>query len=418
MSKISNYDILLRKIKYKTAKVAVVGLGYVGTPLLKLISKKGYTVTGLDIQKEKIKKLKKENKNIFFTNKYEDLAKTDVIIIALPTPIKNFLPDLSYIKNSLEKILKVVSKPILLILESTNYPGSTREIVIKKLKKKYSVGENFFVSYSPERVDPGNKKFSINNIPKICSGYSTNCLNLSYNFYKKICKKPIRSSSLENAEMAKLFENIFRFVNISLVNELKIFSKLFKIDINEVIDLASTKPFGFMKFEPGPGIGGHCIPVDPFYFTWKAKQKKLTTKFVNLAARINNNMPKYISNEIINIFNKRKIRKKITNILILGLSYKKDIDDIRNSPAKEILSLLSQKDNIRISYNDNYIRKVRINKKTFKSMNIKNFKTLNKFDFVIILTDHTYFKKINFKKVKTQIIDTRNFINSKNLIRI
>ena len=252
-----NYHFLLNKIKNKTALVSVVGLGYVGMPLIKLIHEQGYKTIGIDLDLQKVKDLRKSNRKIFLSNSYKNLSNSDIIIFALPTPIKNFLPDLSYIENALKSLSPYLKKNSLLILESTNYPGSTREKVAKYLeKKKFVLGENIFLGYSPERIDPGNKVFNINNTVKICSGFSKKCLKLTSIFYSNICKKVIKASSLENAEMAKLFENIFRLVNIGLVNELKQICKKFNININEVLDLASSKPFGFMKFTLGQALVG------------------------------------------------------------------------------------------------------------------------------------------------------------------
>lgn len=413
------YNILAKKINNKTAVVSIIGLGYVGQPLMKLIVSKNYTAIGVDSNDSLVKTLKKKRKrNITITTSYKDLKKSDIIIFALPTPIKKFLPDLSYIEKSLLQLSPYLKKNSLLILESTSYPGCTREIFIDFIKKNnFIVGKEIFLGYSPERVDPGNKKFNINNTPKICSGYSNNCLKLTYSFYESICKKVIKASSLENAEMAKLFENIFRLVNIGLVNELKQISTKFKIDINEVLDLASTKPFGFMKFSPGPGVGGHCIPVDPFYFSWKAKQKKITTKFVNLAARVNAKMPLYIYNNIIKIIKNKLSTSKKLKLLFLGASYKKNIEDLRNSPALEVFKLL-MKNKIKFDFNDNYVKRIKVNTKFLNSKKINSIQAINKYDFIILLTDHDYFKIFDTKKIQTDIIDTRNFFKKKKVFKI
>ncbi len=268
---------LLNKIKQKKSNVLVIGLGYVGLPLLKTIVDSGFNGFGLDINKDLVKALKNKNKRIALFNSYKDINfdLIDIIIIALPTPLKKInLPDLSYIEKCRDQIFKYIKKPTLIILESTSYPGTTRELFIKKLKKNILLGRDIFIGYSPEREDPGNKKFNIKSITKIISGSTESCKKLTRCFYEKVCNKIIDANSLEIAEMTKLYENIFRSVNIGLSNETNEICNKLGINFNEVLKLANTKPFGFMPFYPGPGVGGHCIPVDPFYLSWLAKKKK------------------------------------------------------------------------------------------------------------------------------------------------
>lgn len=306
------YSIYYNKIKEKKARILIIGLGYVGLPLLKLINSKMYKVSGLDLNKMKVASLKNKIKNVNFYSNYNDVqfSKIDIIIITLPTPVhKNQKPDLSFIENCIKKLKKKISSSKIVILESTSYPSTTKEFIVKPFQEKFTIGKNFFVGYSPEREDPGNKSFSIKNIPKITSGHTKNCLNLTSLFYKTICSRVIEASSIETAEMTKIFENIFRAVNIGLVNETKQLAKKLKIDIDEVTNLAKSKPFGFMPFYAGPGVGGHCIPVDPFYLSWLAKKKKIGAKFIYLAGKINSNMPFEISKEIKFFFKKQK--KKI-----------------------------------------------------------------------------------------------------------
>lgn len=399
--------IFENRIKNKKAKVLVVGLGYVGAPLVNLISSKNFKVCGLDLNKKKIKKLKEKYKKIDFFNNYKDInfELIDIIIIALPTPIdKKNNPDLKSITSCVSELVKKISNSKLIILESTSYPSTTKNLIVDPFSKKFDIGKNFFVGYSPEREDPGNKKFSIDNITKITSGHSINCKKLTSLFYKKICKKVTIASSMETAEMTKIFENIFRAVNIGLVNETKQISKNLQIDIDEVISLAKTKPFGFMPFYPGPGVGGHCIPVDPFYLSWIAKKKNFSTKFIYLAGKINSDMPKLISKEI-NLNLKSYAQKP--KLLIIGLSYKKNIDDYRNSPAIQIFrSLLKYKFNI--NYHDNYIPKIKINNKKYNSLDI-NKNILKTFDAVLLTTDHSYLNKNLIYLNSKKIFDTRNF---------
>ena len=404
---------LLKKINQRKTAILIIGLGYVGLPLLKNITKKKFKVYGLDVNKKLIEKLKKKNTNINFYYNYKDVdfKKIDIIVIALPTPLKKNTPDLSYLKNCMSSLLPNLSKNQIIILESTSYPSTTDEVIVSKLDKKFEVGKNFYVGYSPEREDPGNKKFSIKNIPKIVSGKTHNCRLLVSTFYSKICDKVEIASSMEVAEMTKLFENIFRSVNISLSNETKEVCKKIKIDFNEVIKLASTKPFGFMPFYPGPGVGGHCIPVDPFYLSWFLKKRKIKSKFIELAGQINSSMPLKISKQIEKLLKKNNFKKN-NRILFLGLTYKKNIEDLRNSPSLEIFKYFDKK-GYKINYNDNYVKRILINGVLHNSQKLNK---LNKFKFIVLLTDHDYFKKMNIKLFKGIIFDTRFFYkNLKNI---
>lgn len=413
------FKIFEKKIKNKKARILVVGLGYVGAPLLKLILSKKFQVSGLDLSKKRIKKLKEKYKKINFYDNYNniDFKLIDIIIIALPTPIdKKNNPDLKSITSCISELFKKIENSKLIILESTSYPSTTKKLIVNPFRKKFIIGTNFFVGYSPEREDPGNKKFSIDNITKITSGYTANCKKLTSLFYKKICKKVSIATSMETAEMTKIFENIFRAVNIGLVNETKQISKKLQIDMDEVISLAKTKPFGFMPFYPGPGVGGHCIPVDPFYLSWIAKKKNFSTKFIYLAGKINSDMPKLISKEI--SLNLKNYKKK-SKILIIGLSYKKDIDDCRNSPAIEIFKNLLKYKFI-LSYHDNYVPKIIINQKKYSSLNLSK-KILKTFDAILLTTDHSYLNKNLIYSNSKKIFDTRNFFSnnlSKKIIKL
>ena len=402
------FNELLFKIKKRKATVLVIGLGYVGLPLLNLISSKNYLTSGLDLNKSKILDLKKKFKKIKFYNNYNliDFNLFDIIIIALPTPIKkNKDPDLSYVDNCIKKLVKKIKTSKLIVLESTTYPSTTNNYIVKPFSKKFEIGKNFFVGYSPEREDPGNKKFSIKNINKITSGFSKKCSQLTFSFYKEVCNSVIRSSSIEIAETTKIFENIFRSVNIGLVNEMKQICKKINIDINEVVNLAKTKPFGFMPFYPGPGVGGHCIPVDPFYLSWLAKKKMVNTKFIYLAGKINSDMPKIISQEINNYLKKNKINNP--KILLLGVAYKKNIDDQRNSPSIDIFKNLI-KFQIKVDYNDKFIKKIKINHKNFNSIKL-NKKNISNYDAILLATNHDYYNKELIYSNAKLIFDTRNF---------
>jgi len=408
---------LLSKIKNKKINILLIGLGYVGFPLLKLFEKKNFNVTGLDLNKELILKLNRKTKANLF-NDYENVefSKIDIIILALPTPVtKNNNPDLTHITNCIKKIFNKVRENSLVILESTSYPGTTFNEIVKPFKKKFNLGKNFFVGYSPEREDPGNKKFSIANITKIVSGYTEQCMALTACLYSSVCKKIIKSSSMEAAEMAKIFENIFRAVNIALVNETNEISSKLNIDFHEVLNLCKTKPFGFMEFRPGPGVGGHCIPVDPFYLSWLAKRQGITSKFISLAGEINGKRPNLIAKKIKLLFMENKISLN-DKIIILGMAYKKNVPDTRNSPAKDILEIMA-KDFKNIEYYDPFVPQIKINKKLYKSKKKFNYK-ITKYKAAILLTDHSAFKKIKFNLKKILVIDCKNFFKNKKIIKL
>ena len=406
----------IRNIKNKKAKVLIIGLGYVGWPLFLTILKKGFNVTGLDINKKIVLKYKKKHRNqkIFYDYDHVNFNNIDIIIIALPTPLKRNMPDLSYLKSTMKLLYTKLSQNTLIVLESTSYPSTTDQVIVSKINKKFKVGENIFVGYSPEREDPGNKNFNIKNIPKIISGKTISCRKLVKEFYSMICNQVVVSSSLEIAEMTKLYENIFRVVNISLANETKEICKKIKIDFHEVLKLASTKPFGFMPFKPGPGAGGHFIPVDPFYFNWFLKRKNIVSNFIETAGKINIRMPKKIFIQIKNIILEKKIFKK-EKILFLGLAYKKNIADLRNSPSLEIYEYF-KKEKFNIDFNDEYVGKIIHNKKIIHS---KKHDLLKKYKIIILSTDHDYYK--NFQFLDNQLIfDLRDFFEKKtvNIIKL
>ena len=407
-------NYLLDKIKNKKSKVLIIGLGYVGWPLYCTIKKKGFDVMGLDTNRMLVQNYKKKAKNLFYLYKDINFKEIDVIIIALPTPLKNKRPDLSYLKKTTNLILNKLKKNTLLILESTSYPSTTEEIITSKVKKKFKVGEDFFIGYSPEREDPGNKRYNLKNIPKIISGETKNCKKLVQKFYSLVCNKVVEASTIQVAEMTKLYENIFRVINISLSNETKEICKKIDIDFNEVLKLASTKPFGFMPFEPGPGAGGHCIPVDPFYLNLYLKKKKISYFFINIAGKINIEMPKKIFNQIKKYIKLKNFQKK-EKILFCGLTYKKNIKDLRNSPSLEIFNLF-KKERYNVDFNDNFLNKIVLGKKIIRS---KNIKLIKKYKLIVLSTNHDYYKKIRFGKNQV-IFDLRNFIfkKSQNIIKL
>lgn len=415
----NNYNLeILNKIKEKKLSIGIIGLGYVGLKLLLQFANKKFEVYGFDNDLKKIKGLKKnkspisyiKNKDINRVNKYtkyysDNFTNTkncDVIIICLPTPLnsKN-KPDLSHIKNCMMYLQKHLRKGQSIILESTTYPGTTEEIVASKLKK-FKIGENFFVGYSPERENPGSKKFSFWNTPKIVSGYTKNCQKIVNNLYKKIVKKTIKSKKIEYAETAKIFENVYRSVNIALVNELKFILKKMKLDINHVIDLAKTKPFGFSEFRPGPGVGGHCIPIDPLYLSWAAKRKGYNTEFIELASKVNLDTTTKIFKELKKIIFKQKNKK----VLIVGLSYKKNIEDTRESAGVKFFTKLL-KENIKVSFLDYLAHKIELKGKIYKSIKL-NYKNLSKFGVIIICSDHDFYNYEKIYKYSNLVVDLRN----------
>ncbi len=422
------YSVLSSKINKRSAKIAIIGLGYVGLPLVLQFAKKKFDVIGFDIDKKKINDLKKKrsyikhipntlikkfSKKLFFTDNFRFITKCNIIILCLPTPLTNkFTPDLSYIQKTLKNIKNYLENGQLLILESSTYPGSTRSVVMPYLKK-FEIGKKFFLGYSPEREDPNNTKYKLENIPKICSGYSIQCLKLTSLLYSKILKKIVKVTSLETAEFVKLYENIYRSVNIGLVNEMKVISNKLGLNIHEIIEAAKSKPFGFQAFYPGPGVGGHCIPVDPYYLSWIAKKNKINTNLIYDAGRINSYMPKWIiSNSLLG----RNIRKT----LIIGIAYKKDLDDTREAPAINFINILNQK-KIKVEFHDPNIKilKSRKLKKIYKSVEITS-KSIQKYDCVIIVTDHSNIDYNLIRKNAKLIVDTRNVYKSnyKNVLKL
>jgi len=419
----------LQKIKEKKAHIGIIGLGYVGLPLAIEFCKTGFQVTGLDIDQEKIdllsqgksyikhisgekiKHLNKEGKFKGSTN-HTLIRHLDCILICVPTPLtKNREPDMSYVISTAQKIAPHIVKNQLIVLESTTFPGTTLEVLIPELEAGSGLKANkdFFVAYSPEREDPNNKKYSIATTPKVIGADDPKSLELADSIYSFIVNKTVLVSGTKVAEAAKLTENVFRAVNIALVNELKVIYEKMGIDVWEVIEACSTKPFGFMPFYPGPGLGGHCIPIDPFYLTWKAREHGITTRFIELAGEINTLMPDYVIQKIIFALNREGKSLKNSRILLLGLAYKKNVDDTRESVTFKIMELLEEKEAV-TDYNDPYIPQIKPTRKykQFAGKKSVALKTINQYDCVVILTDHTSY---DFKAIVNQskvIVDTRN----------
>jgi UDP-N-acetyl-D-glucosamine dehydrogenase len=419
---------LLKKIESKTATVGIVGLGYVGLPLSHACLKAGYKVVGFDIDQRKIDAIKagkpyivhlgqdffdylKSNDGFMGTADPKDLQKADAILICVPTPLGHHKePDLSYVIDSTKLVAKVLRKGQLVTLESTTYPGTTRDemgpiLDATGLKRN----EDYFLAYSPEREDPGNPNFSASVIPKLVGGTDEASGKLAYALYSRVVSKAHFVSSAEVAETAKLLENIFRAVNIALVNEMKTVLTDMNIDVWEVIQAASTKPFGFMPFFPGPGLGGHCIPIDPFYLTWKAKEVGRNTRFIELAGEVNTAMPHYVVDRTQGALNDDRKSVKGAKVLVMGVAYKKNIDDSRESPSAEIIELLRDR-GAEVTYHDPFIptypsmRKYRID---LKSVPLTP-DTLRAMDCVLILTDHDAVDYGMLSEHATLVVDTRN----------
>jgi UDP-N-acetyl-D-glucosamine dehydrogenase len=409
----------------KKISIGVIGLGYVGLPLAILFAKKGFKVFGFDADVEKIKKLNSKKSYIeriidsdvaFLLKKgevssvFQNIRNCDVIVICVPTPLKkNNIPDISFIKNTIASINKHLRINQILILESTSYPGTTRELLVGKLNKKFQIGVDFFVGFSSERINPGFNENSIHKIPKVVSGYSQNCLNLISEFYNIFFEKIVKSSSLEVAEFSKLLENIYRSVNIGFINEMKLVADKMNLDIFEIINVAKTKPYGFRAFNPGPGIGGHCIPIDPHYLYWKAKKKGIRANFIKLSAYTNLRVISFIKSKILEYLRKNKIKKSNAKILILGMSYKPNIDDLRESGSVYLLKKLLNINIKNIQWCDPHIKqKISIKKFNYnkKGINI-NSKTLNFFDIVVLMTDHEKFNYDMIYENSKSIIDCR-----------
>jgi UDP-N-acetyl-D-glucosamine dehydrogenase len=421
---------LFEKIENSEVTIGIIGLGYVGLPLVKEFSTNGIKVTGFDIDKDKIQSLNngksyiksikddliKESiaKGFKATSDFTELKKVDIIMICVPTPLgKHREPDLSYVINTAEVIARYLMLGQLVVLKSTSYPGTTDEEVLPVLEKSgLKAGVDFYLSFSPEREDPGNKDFNTSNIPIIVGGLNEISRKLTSAIYKKVGIKVIEVSNNRVAEAAKLLENIYRAVNIALVNELKIIFDKMDIDIFEVIKAASSKPFGFHTFYPGPGLGGHCIPIDPFYLTWKAREYGYSTKFIELAGEINTSMPEFVINKLIEALGDKGEILKSSKILILGIAYKKNIDDIRESPALKIMDLLIKK-GVEVDYSDPFIPVLPETRHyNFKKQSIElNEENIQKYDALIISTDHDSFDRDKILKFAKLIIDTRNMFN-------
>jgi len=424
-------DNLTAKLSNKSARVAILGLGYVGLPLAVVFAEAGFKVLGVDPDERKIAALGRGESYVLdvssekiaalvksgafqATSDFSQLKDVDAISICVPTPLrKTGDPDLSYIVNATDSLAQYVRKGQVIVLESTTYPGTTRELILPKIEETsgLKVGEDFFLAFSPERVDPGRTDYTTINTPKVVGGVTPACLEASVAWYSQALKKVVPVSSTEVAEMAKLLENTFRMINIGLVNELALMCDRLGVDVWEVIEAAATKPFGFMKFQPGPGLGGHCIPIDPLYLSWKLRSLNYTARFIELASEINTGMPRYVVTKVQDALNDHAKAIKGSKILVLGVAYKPDIDDLRESPAIDVIGLLMQK-GAAVKFFDPYISRVAHDGWELYSVADMD-KEVKEADCVVIITNHSSIDYTAVLESARLIVDTRNALGAK-----
>ncbi len=419
---------LVAKIAARQAKVGVVGLGYVGLPLGMAFADAGFPVMGIDVDKQKVAKVERgesyikhipsaelqrisKEGRLHATTNFAEVSKLDVVVICVPTPLtKTREPDLSFIVQTAEALAPYVRAEQLFVLESTTYPGTTDEVLRPILERGgLKAGVDFHLAFSPEREDPGNRKFNTRTIPKVVGGHTPACLEAAQTLYSAALSETVAVSSTRVAEMTKLLENIFRCVNIALVNELKLLCERMGLDVWEVIDAAATKPFGFMPFYPGPGLGGHCIPIDPFYLTWKAREFELQTRFIELAGEVNAGMPRHVVQRLMDGLNDQKKSLSGAKVLVLGAAYKKDVDDMRESPSLRIITLLKER-GAEVEYHDPFVPQLKAEHDFAWNMESVplDTKSVQARDAVLILTDHT---AIDYQMVVANaplVVDTRN----------
>lgn len=415
---------LIQKIQDKNVQVGVIGMGYVGLPLAVEIANSGITVTGIDVVAPKVEAINKGESYISdvpsikvkeyvsagrfrAVTDFGVIKKLDAIIICVPTPLsKTKDPDLSMIVSAVDRIAENQRPDQLIVLESTTYPGTTEELMLPKLQEKgYKAGKDVFLAFSPERVDPGNPIYNTFNTPKVIGGVTPQCLEVAVTLYRNFIQKVVPVSSSNAAEMVKLLENTFRSVNIGLVNEMALMCDRLKVNVWEVIEAAASKPFGFMPFQPGPGLGGHCIPIDPLYLSWKLKTLNYRARFIELASEINADMPHYVVNKVNDALNDFSKSVKNSRVLILGVSYKKDIDDLRESPALDIIQLLQTR-GAKVMYHDPYVPEIQFDNTALNSISLEE--GLRMADCAVIVTNHS---SVDYDKVVAQapvVIDTRN----------
>lgn len=420
---------LIKKLQDKTAKIGILGMGYVGMPLAVVFAEKGFNVLGIDPDQRKVDTFRKgisyiqdvpsetmvrlhKAGKLNMSADFAALADVDAVSICVPTPLrKTGDPDMSYVVSATEELAKYVHKGMVVVLESTTYPGTTRELMVPLLTEKSGlvVGEDIFICFSPERVDPGREDWTTYNTPKVMGGMTEDCAEVATAWYSGALETVVPVSSAEAAEMAKLLENTFRMINIGLVNELAMMCERLGVDVWEVIEAAATKPFGFMKFTPGPGLGGHCIPIDPLYLSWKMKELNYTAKFIELASEINTNMPRYVVSRVLDALNDRAKPLNGSKVLVLGVAYKPDIDDVRESPALDVIALLEKK-GAHVQYHDPYIPSFRTHEGgTMNSISdAELMPAVRDADAVLIITNHKAYDYKAMLESAQFIFDSRN----------
>jgi UDP-N-acetyl-D-glucosamine dehydrogenase len=417
---------LLERLKNRAAKVGIVGLGYVGLPLAVEFAEAGFSVIGLDVSREKVAQINRgesyigdisderlkplvQNGKLCATTEYGDLQQADTVSICVPTPLlKTKDPDMSFVIHAVDAVSEICHEGMLVVLESTTYPGTTEEVILPRLAHNgFKIGENVFVAFSPERIDPGNKHFGVRNTPKVVGGMTPDCTEVTLALYSAAVDQVIPVSSPTTAEMVKLLENTFRAVNIGLVNEMAVMCDKLGVDVWEVIKAASSKPFGFMPFYPGPGLGGHCIPVDPHYLSWKLKTLNYTARFIELASEINTSMPLYVMDKITDALNDEGKAVRGARVVVLGVAYKRDVNDVRESPALDIIGLLQEK-GAQVVYHDPYVPEVRLEGNTTLSSVPYNDQLLEFADCIVIVTDHTILDYRHVLDHSRLVVDTRH----------
>jgi UDP-N-acetyl-D-glucosamine dehydrogenase len=434
----NHLEQLKAKIGDRSARVGVLGLGYVGLPLAVEFAKAGFRVTGIDVSAEKVSQLNAgesyildihteelkhlvDSGHLRATTDFSEIANLDTVNICVPTPLRKTKdPDMSYIVACTEELAKYLKAGTLVILESTTYPGTTEELLLPTLESSgLIVGEDFFLCFSPERVDPGNPNYQTKNIPKVVGGTTAACTEVGALFYRQALDTVVPVASTSVAEMVKLLENTFRMINIGLVNELAMMCDRMGINVWEVIEAAATKPFGFMPFFPGPGLGGHCIPIDPFYLSWKSKQAGIEARFIELAGYINGQMPQFVVDKIANALNDHAKAVKGSHVHLLGIAYKRDIDDLRESPALDIAHLLQNK-GAKVTFSDPYVARD-VNHEGIVIEQMEEGAALKSADCVVVVTDHRKTDYANISKAARLIVDTRNALKAfpgKNIVRL
>ncbi len=421
--------MLVKKIKDKKARVGIIGLGYVGLPLALAFAKAGFSITGLDIDINKIEQLNHgksyirhissedirsliEKNLLQVSTDFSLVSGLDCILLCVPTPLtKHREPDMSFIINTAKKISPYLAKDTLVVLESTTYPGTTQEVLTPELESANNLkqGHDFFVAYSPEREDPNNPNYKTADIPKVIGADSEIAMQAALALYGAVIKTLVPVANTKTAEATKLMENVFRAVNIALVNELKVIFEKMDIDVWDVIEAAKTKPFGYMPFYPGPGLGGHCIPIDPFYLTWKAREYGISTRFIELAGEVNISMPSYVVEKILSALNRAGKKIGDCRILLLGLAYKKNVDDERESVTYKIIDLL-KKQGVHVDYNDPFIPEIKQKREYKNLIGIKSIPLddIDSYDLTAILTDHSDYDYESIVKNSKIVVDTRN----------